>query len=87
MCVSERKTDREWKSTSESDFHQIEFTLCDYAPGEHSSVDWIAVVTARSVLFPAELMKVGSRHQAESKPRISEKMQKPVYHAISQSNM
>ena len=56
-------------------------------PQNSSSVDWIAVVTARSVLFPAELMEVGSRHQAESKPRVSEKMQKPVYLAISQSNM
>lgn len=32
------------------------------------SVGWIAVVIAHSVLFLAELMKVGSRRQAESKP-------------------
>lgn len=43
-----------------------------------SGSDWIAVVTAYILLFPAELMKVGIRHQAESQPRVSKKIQKPV---------
>lgn len=67
-CVRERKTDREWKEgkkkvSEKATFMKQSSHSVIMLPWNNSSVDWIALVIAYSLLFPAELMKVGSQHQ------------------------